>query len=154
MNNMTGYGNPYVPYVQPPMPQITYPPIASKNVIAGRSVNIENDIAPADVPMDGSISVFPKADGSVIFVKSFNGDGTINTRYFIPAPEDYKENISTEQVDKISMDDVMSALSDLTQQVNNMQDTLNLISNRPNKSNNYNKNHNNQQNKKGSDVDA
>lgn len=53
-------------------------------LLRGRVISSESDVTPSDVPMDGSASYFPARDGSCIFSKSWNADGTISTRRFVP----------------------------------------------------------------------
>ena len=56
--------------------------------MSGRVVSQEDDITPQEVPMDGSFSWFPMADGSAVIGKRWNSDGTIQTvRYAPESPE-------------------------------------------------------------------
>lgn len=55
--------------------------------INGRLVNSDNEITPQEIPMDGSVSLFPAADYSCIYAKSWTANGTIQTVKFIPAVE-------------------------------------------------------------------
>lgn len=90
MNYNTPGFNPYTQNFYPTYPQIqpmqTYGtpsnPPANRNVF-GRVVNSETDITPNEVPMDGSVSLFPMADYSKIFAKQWNPDGTIKTTVFV-----------------------------------------------------------------------
>lgn len=47
--------------------------------LKGKVVNRLEDITPNDVPMDGSVGIFPLSDLSKIVVKSWNANGTIDT---------------------------------------------------------------------------
>lgn len=92
-NNTPNYSTPgFNPYMQnmfPTYPQVqpmqTYqpsnPPV--NRTAFGRVVNSENDITPNEVPMDGSVSLFPLADYTKIFAKQWNPDGTIKTTVFV-----------------------------------------------------------------------
>lgn len=80
--------NPYAP-IYPTYPQFqpmqTYTPqnqTVNRSVF-GRVINSENDITPNEVPMDGSVSLFPLADYSKIFAKQWSQDGTIKTTVFL-----------------------------------------------------------------------
>ena len=56
--------------------------------LSGRFVNNPNDIRPNEISMDGNVSLFPMSDGSCIYAKSWNTDGSIQTMRFIPeAPQ-------------------------------------------------------------------
>ena len=78
-----------IPTYFPQQPTYTSPQPAIPNVqqatqsgpaspsVCGRVISNPDSIAPQEVPMDGSISVFPMQDNSAIFVKRWNADGTI-----------------------------------------------------------------------------
>lgn len=50
----------------------------------GKIVQAVEQITANDVPMDGSVAVFPKQDMSEIYTKSWNADGTIRTVVYKP----------------------------------------------------------------------
>ena len=50
----------------------------------GKVVQAVEQITANDVPMDGSVAVFPKQDMSEIYTKSWNADGTIRTIVYRP----------------------------------------------------------------------
>lgn len=52
--------------------------------IPGRIVNNLDDITPQEVPMDGSVSLFPQNDYSAIYAKTWTKDGTIATVKYVP----------------------------------------------------------------------
>lgn len=52
--------------------------------IFGRVISTESEIKPNEVPMDGSIALFPLSDFSVIIAKQWSQDGTIKTVRFAP----------------------------------------------------------------------
>ena len=52
--------------------------------IPGRTVNNLDEITPQEVPMDGSVSLFPQADYSAIYAKTWTKDGTIATVKYVP----------------------------------------------------------------------
>ena len=69
------------PYVQ------TNPYLYQQNRFAslpGRVVGNVDEITPQEVPMDGSVSLFPQNDYSAIYAKTWTKDGTIATVKFIP----------------------------------------------------------------------
>ena len=55
-----------------------------RSSLPGRFVRSENEIQVQEVPMDGSIGVFPLNDYSAIIAKAWNNQGTIDTVRFIP----------------------------------------------------------------------
>lgn len=52
--------------------------------IPGRIVNNLDEITPQEVPMDGSVSLFPQNDYSAIYAKTWTKDGTIATVKYVP----------------------------------------------------------------------
>lgn len=95
-NNTPNYSTPgFNPYTPTFYPTYTYPQIQPTQTytspsnhpvnrsIFGRIVTSENDITPNEVPMDGTVSLFPLADYSKIFAKQWNPDGTIKTTVFV-----------------------------------------------------------------------
>ena len=52
--------------------------------IPGRLVNNLDEITPQEVPMDGSVSLFPTNDFSAIYAKTWTKDGTIATVKYVP----------------------------------------------------------------------
>lgn len=52
-------------------------------MIYGRVVNDPNEITPNEIPMDGSVSLFPTSDYSKIYAKAWNGNGLITTKTFV-----------------------------------------------------------------------
>lgn len=82
--------NTFMPYqscsYQQPSQQYQYtPPVQVQTPnLNGRTVNNFNEITANDVPMNGGIAIFPKADLSEIEVRQWNANGTISTRSFKP----------------------------------------------------------------------
>lgn len=54
------------------------------SAIPGRMVQSEQDIKPNDVPMDGSVALFPTSDMSCVYGKAWNGNGQIITVRYVP----------------------------------------------------------------------
>lgn len=62
-------------------------------VLSGRVINNPDDITPQEVPMDGSVSLFPQQDYSCIYAKTWTKEGTIATMKFVPE----QPQVATEQ---------------------------------------------------------
>lgn len=77
--------------------------------IAGRIVASADDIAPNEVPMDGTLAFFPASDGSSIFARAWQRDGTIATIRYVPERREEDEAVVTGP----TLDDVMDSLSDI-----------------------------------------
>lgn len=64
----------------------------TSSYLSGRVVNSEDEITPQEIPMDGTLSLFPKADGSCVYGKAWNKDGSIRTIRYIPTQEEVVAN--------------------------------------------------------------
>lgn len=74
-------------------PQIQMPNQFSLN---GKIVPAMEVITANDVPMDGSVAIFPKQDMSEIYAKQWNADGTIRTVVFKPTLDGQANNLSSD----------------------------------------------------------
>lgn len=115
-----------------------------RSVIPGRSVVNVKEITSDEVPMDGSLALFPKKDESAIYVRSYNGKGTIDTKIYIPAPSDYVDEDITPERSTISNEDILKSITDLANRVDNIQGIVNTLTKNNNRNQNPNKNHNKQ----------
>lgn len=132
-NTNSYYGNPSpyqngVPFLSPYQNNIPMPPMPQYNPmpnqtpqqpqfvpvqIHGHTIKDENtEIAPNDVPMDGTVSLFPTENYSCIFAKHWNKDGKITTTKFVPVPmdEDYTPTPGFEDEMRSRMDELKQLL--------------------------------------------
>lgn len=82
--------------------------------IAGRVVGNVSEITANEVPMD-RLGYFPVSDGSVIYVKTWTGDGRINTTEYVPR---VSETVSEPQSDPFDvmmerLEAIEAAIADL-----------------------------------------
>ena len=70
----------------------------------GKMVDTVEQITANDVPMDGSVAIFPKKDMSEIYLKSWTPNGTIATVVFKPALDEQTNSVSAQPEMKIGMD--------------------------------------------------
>lgn len=85
MNNTAGSANPNVNLQTPGYAgfnNFQRPSIPS--MLPGRQVANADEITPQEVPMDGSVSLFPQQDYSCIYAKTWTKEGTIATLKFVP----------------------------------------------------------------------
>lgn len=93
---------------QPQSFQPAIPSLPQAPSLSGRIVKSVEEIVPNEVPMNGSVALFPTSDMSAIFVKGWNQDGTISTVVFRPvSTEDVQEQPS------VTLADVMNSLDDI-----------------------------------------
>lgn len=87
MNQFQPMPSAYMPMPQPYQPyQPPYQPTPTRTMpqISGRVVNSLDDITVQDVPTDGTVALFPSADGKYIYSKRWTPDGNILTMRFVP----------------------------------------------------------------------
>lgn len=80
---------PNVPLAQMPVQQV------QRTYLNGKYIQNENDILPAEIPMDGNRSYFPSADETYILVKFWDSNGKIQTRKYLAEsiPQEIKPDI-------------------------------------------------------------
>ena len=69
------------PQYQQQFPQQIMPQQAG---LCGRMVNSVEEVTANDVPMNAPFAIFPKADGSEIYIKSWSANGLIQTVTYKP----------------------------------------------------------------------
>ena len=121
MYNNYGF-NPYYqqPKFQPqetmnPQPMMTpfQQPIQKIGGLLGKSVDNIDVVKAMDIPLDGSISYFPLADGSAIVSKQLQTDGTSKIIIYKPTQDEKKETIQfatfqdiQEAINEIDLSDI------------------------------------------------
>lgn len=105
------YEYPYNPYMSPYRNNFMTPsqPQAPNNfnqtpmqpqisILPGRLIKSIDEVTPQEVPMDGSISLFPQNDYSCIYAKFWTKDGNIQTVRFVPdnPPQNSSTQVSLE----------------------------------------------------------
>lgn len=136
---MYGY-NPYQRYIGVPQQPMVQPiqeqsPLlngqnsmisAKSPLLSGKQVESIDVVKAMDIPMDGSVSYFPIADGSAIVSKQIQLDGTSKTTIFKPVteakeevkyitPEELKKAING--IDLSEIDDIKEELKQIKKQL-------------------------------------
>lgn len=108
----------YYPGMQAPqfptMPQQQHQPQQAAG-IQGRTVGNISEVTAQDVPMNGTAALFPLSDGTAIFSRSWQPDGTVRTVEYRPVQSDQEEQ---PMVDLLSMQNDISNIKDMLE---NMQ---------------------------------
>ena len=96
----------YQQNLQQPMSQTSMPGASQQMNVIGKIVDSIDVVKATDVPMDGNMYYFPKADGTEIFGKQWLSNGQTRILTFKPVLEDNPNNLSsdTEKL-KISLSD-------------------------------------------------
>lgn len=76
----------------------------------GRIVNDEKEIRPNEVPMNGYVSFFPKADYSEVYARSWNVNGTIDAVTYVPVNQN---------------DQIETLLANMNKRLDSIEATLN-----------------------------
>ena len=76
----------YPQYQQPQQmqPQIQQHIMPQQVGLYGRMVNSVEEVTANDVPMNAPFAIFPKADGSEVYIKSWGANGLIQTVTYKP----------------------------------------------------------------------
>lgn len=74
--------------------QFNYPQQVQQNNFTGKFVNDFSEITANDVPMNVPASIFVKTDGSEIQIRSWNGNGLIETKSYKPILDDLSSKAS------------------------------------------------------------
>lgn len=103
-----------------------------QNILYGKQVDSLEVVKAIDIPLDGSISYFPLANGSAIITKQLQQDGTSKITIYEPKVE--KESIKYATIDDIDkklekldfseIDDLKEELSDLKKEFKELKNKL------------------------------
>lgn len=111
-------------YNQMIQPQ-AYQPQTQPYGINGRIIDDVTQITASEIPMDGSVAIFPKKDLSEVYMKQWNANGGIQTLKFVPFIE--KANNSTIETEKTQFalsDDVTRAFMERLDSIENKIDGI------------------------------
>lgn len=129
---------PYTPYT--PQPQQSYPqnpqsyPQASVG-LQGKTVESLEVAKVMEIPLDGSTSFFPLADGSAIITKQLQADGTSKTIIYKPdleppKPVEQPKYVTEEQVREMiengsdNLADVQDDIQELRRELRNISEDM------------------------------
>lgn len=99
-----------------PMQQQTPPQIGlNRAFLNGKQVDSIDTVKSMDIPLDGSISYFPIANGSAIVTKQLQQDGTSKITIYEPKQE--KQTIKY-----VTMDDLKEKIEDFSDLENQLED--------------------------------
>lgn len=66
--------------------------------VPARIINDPKEIMPNEVPMDGSVSLFPTADYSCVYAKAWNANGMIDTVKYVPEKPETQPTVQSQDV--------------------------------------------------------
>lgn len=93
----------------------------------GKIVESVDMVKTTDIPMDGNMYYFPKADGSMVFSKKWLPNGSTQILAFKPILED-KTNISTTEEEKLNLNTFSELLEGIQNDIRTLNDKVDKIS--------------------------
>ena len=93
-----------------------------QNGLLGKSVDNIEVVKAIDIPLDGSISYFPIADGSAIVTKQLQQDGTSRIIVYKPMQnKDTPKYVTVEELNKQLKDIDLDEVNDLKEELENIK---------------------------------
>ena len=116
--------NPNLPQYPPQQQQV--PPIQPNSLqsnLNGKIVDSEDIVRATEVPI-GGYGIFPKADLSEIYIKSWNNNGTTSIITFIPQPkkEEKTEELQTPVINP-------SMINEILERINRLENKIDVVLN-------------------------
>ena len=104
-------------------------PVPSNNqfVPMGKIVESVDMVKATDIPMDGNMYYFPKADGTEIYAKQFGIDGKTRILTFKPFLDDEPNNSLTNE-EKLKFDDFNNVLMGIQEDIRTLNEKIDKIS--------------------------
>ena len=141
-NQYNPYMNRFYGQQQANMPQPMEMPIQQQstpqtalnrqNILYGKQVDSLEVVKAIDIPLDGSISYFPLANGSAIVTKQLQQDGTSKITIYEPKTQKEDTKFATiddidkrlEKLDFSEIDDLKEDLNDLKKELKELKNKL------------------------------
>lgn len=138
-NNMYGYVPPYMPQMQrlqqmeqqypqyaQPQPNMQQPPQPNyqpQQIIGlqGKSVESLEIVKAIEIPLDGSVTYFPLADGSAIVTKQLQEDG--KSKMVVYKPVEMKD-VKEEKVNYVTKDEVEEMVKNENNGIKDLKEEL------------------------------
>ena len=103
-----------------------------QNILYGKQVDSLEVVKAIDIPLDGSISYFPLANGSAIVTKQLQQDGTSKITIYEPKTQKEDTKFATiedidkrlEKLDFSEIDDLKEDLNDLKKELKELKNKL------------------------------
>ena len=103
-----------------------------QNILYGKQVDSLEVVKAIDIPLDGSISYFPLANGSAIVTKQLQQDGTSKITIYEPKTQKEDTKFATiedidkrlEKIDFNEIDDLKDDLEDLKKELKDIKNKL------------------------------
>lgn len=100
----------------PQMPQQQLPPMQQNIGLPGKVVEGVENVRTMDIPMDGSMYYFPKADGTEIYTKRWLQNGTTEQLVF---------KVQQAEVEADKPNPLFEKLDNIQEQINKLEELIN-----------------------------
>ena len=102
-----------------------------QNILYGKQVDSLEVVKAIDIPLDGSISYFPLANGSAIVTKQLQQDGTSKITIYEPKTQKEDTKFATiDDIDKKIEKLDFSEIDDLKEEINDLKKELKELKNK------------------------
>ena len=106
--------------VEQPQNNMVFNSVQTRSVLNGKQVDSIDVVKATDIPLDGSISYFPIADGSAIVTKQLGMDGTSRITVYKPIVEESK---TVKYITDEDLKDIKSEIKSLKKQLKELKNT-------------------------------
>lgn len=112
--------------IQQPVMASQQVPVSNQFTPLGKMVESVDIVKVTDIPMDGNMYYFPKADGSEIYSKQFMPNGQTRILTFKPTLDNEPNNLSSEEekVKMVAFDEVLGAIKSEIKSINDKIDKI------------------------------
>ena len=128
--NQQPYVNPYLQRMEnlQQFQQALNPaPVQNQFPALGKIVESMDIVRVTDIPMDGNMYYFPKADGTEIYGKQFGTDGKTRILTFKPVLESEPNNVPSD-VEKFDFDGMNERINNVLECIRSLNEKLDKIS--------------------------
>lgn len=112
----------YMNYFTQPMQQQIQQQIPIQNTILGKIIDNIETVKVTDIPMDGNIHYFPKADGSEIYAKRWLPNGSTE---IVTYTKNVEEKVEEEKFDfRLMEESILDKLNGIDERINKLEKGL------------------------------
>ena len=127
MENLQQFQQAIQPMQQPTIPMVTQMQGANQFSALGKMVESIDIVKSTDIPMDGSMYYFPKADGTEVYGKAWLPNGQTRILTFKPINEDDTNKVSS-KTEKSKIDDIEVFLKGIQDDIKTINEKIDKIS--------------------------
>lgn len=100
---------------------------AGNMILQGKAVDSIDVVKAMDVPLDGSITYFPKADGTAIYTKQLQKDGTSKINIYEIKSENSDVAVNAVASESVSKEDIEKIYADISEVKKSLEENMGSI---------------------------